>query len=336
MNERKRPWLKITREKKNIAVILGLAAVFLISLGAYAAYTNQAFLRGVLRNNYSETVRFSSNYLQLCEKGTAEKNYVSRVVLFPDDSQDNIAREIDIYLYNYANGNSKKVNEKDITYDMVLKLTGGNAQKVEFFDENNNITELNATDGVYQTRKTLIGRTPKVHHYRVTILNSDLNHIHISAKAEPVGQSAVATKMLAAMIYPRSEGAVGTFSYRGAFTDEDSSNTPDEFDALNYEVSISNGRAEVTLTWNSSVVEMDPFFCSKLDSRDDSYKLPASNAKYELTSQGTQRTLKFMMDQSKGAGDYLIPFYWVNRKADVTSSWDSLEKIIQFEAEKVD
>lgn len=336
MNERKKPWLKITREKKHIAVILGLAAVILISLGAYAAYTNQAFLRGVLRNNYSETIRFSSNYLQLCEKGTAEKNYASRVVLFPDDGKDNIAREIDIYLYNYANGNSKKVNEKDITYDMVLKLTGGNAQKVEFFDENNNVKELNATDGVYQTQETLIGRTPKVHHYRVTILNSDLNHIHISAKAEPIGQSAVGTKMLAAMIYPRSEGAVGTFSYRGTFADEDSSNTPDEFDALNYEISISTGRAEVTLKWNSSAVEIDPFFYSKLDNRDDSYNLPASNAKYELTGQGTQMTLKFMMDQSKGAGDYLIPFYWVNRKADDTSSWDNLEKMIQFEAEKVD
>lgn len=334
MNERKRPWLKITREKKNIAAILGLAAVFLISLGAYAAYTNQAFLRGVLRNNYNETARFSSNYLQLCEKGTVEKNYVSRVVLFPDDSKDNIAREIDIYLYNYANGNSKKVNEKDITYDMVLKLTGGNAQKVEFFDENNKVTELNATDGVYQTQETLIGRTPKVHRYRVTILNSDLNHIHISAKAEPIGQSAVGTKMLAAMIYPRSEGTTGTFAYSGIFADKEESNTPGAFDALNYEVSISTGQAKVTLIWNKDVVEIDPFFKTKLDNA--GYQLPGSTATYEETINGNQVTLKFMMDQSKGAGDYLIPFYWVNRKADVTSSWDSLETIIQFEAEKVD
>lgn len=336
MNERKKHWLKITREKKNIAVILGLAAVFLISLGAYAAYTNQAFLRGVLRNNYSETVRFSSNYLQLCEKGTAEKNYVSRVVLFPDDSQDNIAREIDIYLYNYANGNSKKVNEKDITYDMVLKLTGGNAQKVEFFDENNNITELNATDGVYQTRKTLIGRTPKVHHYRVTILNSDLNHIHISAKAEPIGQSSTGTKMLAAMIYPRSEGAAGTFSYSGTFADKDSGNTPEMFDALNYEISISTGRAEVILTWNKEVVEMDPFFYTKLKNRDASYNLPDSAEKYEQTSDGQQVKLRFIMDQSDGTGDYRIPFYWVNRKTEYTSSWDNLKDIIEIEAQKID
>lgn len=336
MNRMKKPWMKITREKKNIAVILGLAAVFLVTAGIYAAYTNQAFLRGVLRNNYSETIRFSSNYLQICEKGTEEKNYASRVVLFPDDSQENTSREIDIYLYNYANGNSKRVNEKDITYNMVLKLTGGNAQKVEFWDENNKKTEISGADEVYQTTETLIGRTPKVHHYRVTILNSDLNQINISAKAEPIGQSSTGTKMLAAMIYPRSEGATGTFSYSGIFADKDSGNTPEAFDALNYEISISTGHAEAILTWNEEVVEIDPFFYTKLENRDASYNLPGSTEKYEKTSEGQQVTLRFIMDQSDGTGDYRIPFYWVNRKTKYTSSWDNLKDIIQFEAHKAD
>ena len=87
MNERKKHWLKITREKKNIAVILGLAAVFLISLGAYAAYTNQAFLRGVLRNNYSETVRFSSNYLQLCGPAARAPRSQSPESLIPSSAR---------------------------------------------------------------------------------------------------------------------------------------------------------------------------------------------------------------------------------------------------------
>ena len=214
MNERKRPWLKITREKKNIAAILGLAAVFLISLGAYAAYINQAFLRGVLRNNYSETVRFSSNYLQLCEKGTAESGYANKVIL----ASENIdTMTIDLYIYNYAKGNERLVNEKDITYDLKIKVSDGTQTfyKVTCADTGKELTK--SDDLSYTTSvggMTLIGRTPKSNHYTIEVPKEDLNRVKVVVTATPHDWSVTSDKMLAAVIYPCKEGETSQFSDR--------------------------------------------------------------------------------------------------------------------------
>lgn len=323
MNERKKPWLKTAREKKNIAVILGLAAVFLISLGAYAAYINQAFLRGVLRNNYSETVRFSSNYLQLCEKGTAESGYANKVIL----ASENIdTMTIDLYIYNYAKGNERLVNEKDITYDLKIKVSDGTQTfyKVTCADTGK---ELMKSDDLSYTTSvggmTLIGRTPKSNHYTIEVPKEDLNRVKVVVTATPHDWAVTSDKMLAAVIYPCKEGETSQFSVDGLFVGHAETDSPKNYDAYNYEVSISSGKADVTLSWKADTIEIDPFFLKKI-----------GKTNTDIVKQDGTASIKFPMDDTNGTGTYLIPFYIISGEQ-IPDSWEKMEEKVTVNATQI-
>lgn len=323
MNERKKPWLKITREKKNIAVILGLAAVFLISLGAYAAYTNQAFLRGVLRNNYSEMVRFSSNYLQICGKGTAESGYANKVIL----ASENIdTMTIDLYIYNYAKGNERLVNEKDITYDLKIKVSDGTqtSYKVTCADTGKELTK--SDDLSYTTSvggMTLIGRTPKSNHYTIEVPKEDLNRVKVVVTATPHDWSVTSDKMLAAVIYPCKEGETSQFSVDGSFVGHTETDSPKNYDAYNYEVSISGGKVDVTLSWKADTIEIDPFFLKKIGKTND-----------DIVKQDGTASIKFQMDDTNGTGTYLIPFYIISEEQ-IPDKWEKMEEKVTVTATQI-
>ena len=111
----KKPKLKII-----LIVLLALAGLSAVVGGSFAAYTSQAYQRGVARNRDNETVRFTSNYLQACANTTDSKDYAGRTVLFSDSTSGEIS--VDIFVYNYANGNENLVSQKDITYLSLIHI----------------------------------------------------------------------------------------------------------------------------------------------------------------------------------------------------------------------
>lgn len=309
--------------KKGLLVLTGLMVILLAVGVTFAAYTSQDAQRAVVRNQSSERVRFASNYLQTCLNGTGADHYAGKTVLFSADEKagDQLVT-VKIEVYNYMSGNTGLVSERDISYNMTIKLSGGGGQKYSVSKDGTDLGEGTQSGSgenaavTWTASATLTGRIPKSNTYIVTFPGSDIDKVKITATAIPENFSVTNNQMLAAVIAPCTEAKTNIFTYRGNFTDSTTGN-PKEYAGFNYEVSISSGKADVELGWNPAIVEIDPFFVTKL----------GSDIKYEKE----KGTLNFVMDQTAGTGDYLIPFYIVE-KSKIPDNWDAMKKIIWVEA----
>ena len=307
--------------------------------GSFAAYTSQAYKRGVVRNRDNETVRFTSNYLQACAANTSETDYAGRTILFDKNQTGSLTR--DIYIYNYANDNENLVSQKDIQYNLTIKFSGGNGKKDDYLVNGASVekqadsesTDNAADNNVYKYTESnimLIGRSAKWNKYTITFPASDLDKLKIIITACPVNESLSATnnQMLAAVIAPCTASAVSQFTIQQKYVYKVGAK-PMDYDAFNYEVSISSGSANAVLTWKPAVVEIDRFFLVNLGKTDG-----------EISEILTKGRLEFTMDQAAGTGDYLIPFYIKDKSIfENMESWDNMkvndEKIISFDAKQI-
>ena len=304
--------------KKRTAVVgISLVGVLLLVIATYAAYTRQAYQRGTARNRDTEIVSFTSNYLQLYTTGTSGNAYVAKNIVYGTDEKKKKSVSFDIHVYNYANGNTSLVSQKDITYTMKIEFKNGagNGYKVE--SDTTSITPVN--NNVYEIRKTLIGRTANEDVFTVTFPGSEIDTLQITATAIPEKAALTNNQFLAATLVPCTTASKVTFRAEGIFLDK-AEGTPDQYDGFNYGISISSGAADAVLTWNPDVVEIDKFFVEKLETQ----KLVTSKdlAKGEL---------EFTMNQSNGTGDFLVSFY-IKDKSQIPENWSDMEQMIQFTA----
>lgn len=301
--------------KKRTAVVgISLVGVLLLVIATYAAYTRQAYQRGTARSRDTEIVSFTSNYLQLYTKGTSGNAYVAKNIVYGTDEKKKKSVSFDIHVYNYANGNTSLVSQKDITYTMKIEFKNGagNGYKVE-----SDTTPITPDNNVYEIKKTLIGRTANENVFTVTFPGNEIDTLQITATAIPDKVALTNNQFLAATLVPCTTASKVTFRAEGIFLDK-AEGEPKQYDGFNYGISISSGAADAVLTWNPDVVEIDKFFVEKLQNLITRKDL----AKGEL---------RFTMDQSNGTGDFLISFY-IKDKSKIPETWPDMEKMIQFTA----
>lgn len=304
--------------KKRTAVMgICLVGVLLLVIATYAAYTRQAYQRGTARNRDTEIVSFTSNYLQLYTTGTSGNAYVAKNIVYGTDEKKKESVSFDIHVYNYANGNTSLVSQKDITYTMKIAFKNGAGKGYKVESDKTPITPDN--NNVYEIKKTLIGRTANEDVFTVTFPGNDIDTLQITATAIPDKVALTNNQFLAATLVPCTTASKVTFRAEGIFLDK-AEGEPKQYDGFNYGISISSGAADAVLTWNPDVVEIDKFFVEKLKQK----KL--------ITSENLEKgELKFTMDQSNGTGDFLISFY-IKDKSQIPENWSDMEKMIQFTA----
>lgn len=302
--------------KKRTAVMgICLVGVLLLVIATYAAYTRQAYQRGTARNRDTEIVSFTSNYLQLYTKGTSGNAYVAKNIVYGTDEKKKASVSFDIHVYNYANGNTSLVSQKDITYTMKIEFKNGagkgykvESDKASIPLNNNNVCEI---------KKTLIGRTANEDVFTVTFPGNEIDTLQITATAIPEKAALTNNQFLAATLVPCTTASKVTFRAEGIFLDK-AEGTPMQYDGFNYGISISSGAADAVLTWNPDVVEIDKFFVEKLKTKNLFTNEDLAKGKLEFT-----------MDQSNGTGNFLISFY-IKDKSKIPDNWSDMEKMIQF------
>ena len=303
--------------KKRTAVVgISLVGVLLLVIATYAAYTRQAYQRGTARNRDTEIVSFTSNYLQLYTKGLSGNAYVAKNIVYGTDEKKKESVSFNIHVYNYANGNTSLVSQKDITYTMRIEFKNGagNGYKVE-----SDTTSITPDNNVCEIQKTLIGRTANEDVFTVTFPGNEIDTLQITATAIPEKAALTNNQYLAATLVPCTTASKVTFRAEGIFLDK-AEGKPEQYDGFNYGISISSGAADAVLTWNAAVVEIDKFFVKKLETQNLITSKDLANGK-----------LEFEMDQSNGTGDFLISFY-IKDKSKIPENWSDMEKMIQFTA----
>ena len=303
--------------KRIILAVICLIGLLAVAGGSFAAYTSQAFQRGVARNRDNETVRFTSNYLQSCGNNTGKDSYATRNISFTEAQKNESELTFELDIRNYINENANLVNQRDITYDLTISFSNGGADSYTVVDEDAKKSYANAKEYVISA-KTLTGRGAKSHTYTIKFPGSDLDKLKITVTAVPQNLSVTNSQILAAVISPCVGTTADTFSYEGKFV-YDASATPTAYDGFNYEISISSGEAEAVLEWNPAVLEIDKFFLS--------------NNEFSVSSENGRNKINLIMNRAGGTGDYLIPFY-IKDRSYITQhdNWSSMNSLITFEA----
>ena len=209
--------------KKRTAVMgICLVGVLLLVIATYAAYTRQAYQRGTARNRDTEIVSFTSNYLQLYTKGTSGNAYVAKNIVYGTDEKKKESVSFKIHVYNYANGNTSLVSQKDITYTMRIEFKNGagNGYKVE-----SDTTSITPDNNVCEIKKTLIGRTANEDVFTVTFPGNEIDTLQITATAIPEKAALTNNQYLAATLVPCTTASKVTFRAEGIFLDKSEANT---------------------------------------------------------------------------------------------------------------
>lgn len=311
------------RNRKNNSVIVTIimVMVFLVcAVGSYAAYNSQAFQRGVLRNRDSEDMRFSSNILSpyIVSLGDT-KQYETVLYPYVSGIQESERLEIPIRIANHPMNNDNLVSESDITFDLKIQLKDYDPG-TQYYLNGTQITDGTITiSGI-----TLAGRKANQVQYVMKFTGKDLDKLTIVAEAIPSGSS----KILAAYICPCTNSMVNDFSYQGAFMKPNVQQLK-ELHGFNYEISISTGRAKVTLQWDKNVLAIDKHFLEKLNKRDQNLWIAGSS----YIEDSENNSIMFLMDQVLGEDDYVVLFYPVIDLTD--KEWNDIDNAVNFSAVEI-
>lgn len=328
------------KNNKNIglALVLVLIGLCVCLAGAtYAAYNSLAFQRGVVRNRDSEEIRFTSNLLKtyLRSDNSTAANYKTVLYPFSENTSEDDDLTIQLIIANHLINNEDLVSDKDIVFDLFITLS--NQQEDGVYTLNGNtITNGRATvPGV-----TLKGRKANSVQYNIGFKGIDLNKLTITIEAKPSSASSASLgrRILAANICPCTSSQVNPLSCTGALL-KNPKVPPSDYYGYNYEVSISSGKALVTLSWDSTYLKLDPYFLEKLKNRpgniDGSLKI---DDEYDYKRESG--SISFIMDQTQAEDDYVITFYpIVEKKAYfirdiINNDWDKLSKLFSVSADE--
>lgn len=236
---------------------IALSVVALVT-GVYltaTAFTANSFLKAVAASNEAENL-FASNILAgYTTEPTSEKLESSRKSLAFGDTVEWVSFTVEIY--NFQQSNRSVYNTKDVTYNLNIKADGVNSWKVG----NDSVSgkEYEASG------KTLSGTGPQSHSYTISFPKSDVGKANFVIKA--VAQQPTGTNLwgLARKVVTGKESTVKTNDVSGyvqtsSGTAAGDNASVEDLDAYNYVITVTGQDTDVTLTWNNSNAELEPYF----------------------------------------------------------------------------
>lgn len=314
----------LKHKKKNRRNIFLLVAVFLVAallagIVVYAAYVSQGHQKAVVATA-KKSVPFSSNYLKVMDYSeTPTRETVSPTLV----AGENDTSTFDVTVNNFSLTNASQSADGYITYTITFEFEGDTSGC--------KVNDQSPTNGFVSFTDTLkLGRNTDK--YKFTIPDTAIGKLKIKAKVVPdnASRDVVGNKMLAATLVPQRTAGKINFKCEGTFVDKDNKEKkqPLDYSAFRYRVEITTGIADVTLSWNSDYVELDPVFIESLGLKSDDIKQDQDSK--------NKKSISFVMDYSD-ISTYNMIFYrneGRNSEKEWQTSWDGLKNIVTVKAEE--
>lgn len=285
--------------KKIWVIVLVTTAILLAVGGTLAIYTSQVYQRAVVRNRYNDVIRFSSDKLYRVAGDSPTQKYYYPM----DQGQTTMTFSV----CNYDQEKNTLFSEKKIDYTITFTVRNGTDNFYYTVSCGDQSKTLQNNGNVSMTG-SLPGGQRSVDSYTVTFAEGDYNKVEIVVTVTPE-ESATTTqgRILNGILIPIEYATTQGVSVKWEFTDS-TRGTPDQFDAYNLLVSISGGAGNVLISWDHTMLDIDPFF---------------STGK-SITERGNQSTITVPMNSENATCTYLISFYNHNTKKPTWTVWSDL------------
>ena len=333
--------MKIKSVLKKHWLIIGLVTLLLSSVGliVWARYVdaNNFMKRTIVSLAETDEKRFTSNLLTRTESPSPKTYPVSNSALEGD------YYKMQVIIRNYTPTDTLHFYDSDIAYTFTAELVnvGGtaitNAAKATMVRYGNTGTEFTLSGGKYVVTATgtLSKEQSGTHDITYTFyFHKDLldatDNVFVKISAAPTNDSIRADVGSLQGIIGISRQATeivktwsGTFSDEGAALNNQNSHDVEAsaYDGFNYIIQ-GNGARKVSLTWDNTILELNPFSIDELKR----YSNTIDSAAWSETSSGNYTTIIFKVD-SEECPRYDVQFYM---KGTEISTWSEVTGAVTF------
>jgi hypothetical protein len=309
-NKKKSSFTSTQRRLLRIWIVVATIALFVV--GSYAAYTNMNSVKRVVATGRGSGILFSSNYMTATASGTKAEQYTNRVVNISGDSPT-----LTVSVCNYSQEDITKSNENDITYRFVVTLVPKNGYEFTETDRakykvNGTGFAANSNEFVLLNQK-LSGKEANKNTYKITLDSELTEYVNIRVEAIPNDTSYAYTgsNKLAGILSTSLGDNQQSTGWTGKFTDDQTKDAKD-YAGFNYEIS-GNGKGTITLKWNSSKIEISPWFLE--------------DTKTTATEQNNWKSIQFTVGTDE-TRNYTLQFYRVSTDQE---EWSTIKQWVTCE-----
>lgn len=257
-------------------ISLAVAALVAAAGVSFAIYTNQTYLRSVVRNRDSEGIRFSSDKLYQHNGPLTDPQKYH----YPMEENQT---EMTFQVCNFDQAKSSQINENTIDYTITFEVNPENG--VKFSRNDQEIT--------VESRSSLTGGKYSVDTYKVT-LPPNYDGIQITVKVTPDPPELTQNTYLSAILVPAAYGSVQGFDVKMEYPDQETNIS----NVAAYNVLVTaTGSGTARIQWDPAVLIIDPFFLDVVGKMNGT------------TVDKTNGYVETPMDSMGVTGSYLITFY---------------------------
>lgn len=291
--------------KRKWVIILAAMVMILLVRGTMAIYTSQVYQRAVVRNRYNDVIRFSSDKLYRVTDVSNPQKYYYPV----SENQTTMTFSV----CNYDQAKNTLFSEKEIGYTISFRVEDG-TPGFDYTVSSGSISKTLQNNGTLYMTDSLAGGKRSVNTYSVTFNDEGYNKVRITVKVTPTDSGITQNYILNGVLIPVEYATTQGVRVKCEFTDS-TRGTPDQFDAYNLLVSVSGGTGNVLITWDHTVLDIDPFF----------------KGDKQITTEGNNSTITVHMDSENATGTYLISFYNHSTAKPVWTKWEELPISVRLE-----
>ena len=290
----KKPW---SRKAKMLALAAVLASVAALIAGVnltMTAFSANSHMKAVAATNESPNL-LSSDVLAGYSEQPKVDDYPLKSTVVPIS---NGTASFSFSIFNYLQNDPTLYCQKNIEYTLNIQVTGGEANASHGIQVNGGGPQPFGTSCKIEGQ-VLNGRTKSENAYTITLPESEVNKAIFVITATVSDSGGTTVRYLVAKVAPSQEATVATSDVTVEPV-QDNGTDIKNYDAYRYQVKVSGATAAVKISWNSDLIEIDPYFAGR----------------YNATVRSN--TVSFTSDP----GITFITFYRVSDSA--PKSWDDL------------
>lgn len=286
------------------AVVLSVIALVVGVRLTVAAFSASGYLKAVVATNEAANLLTSDQLASFSTTNPVDERIPDKSMIV--DLGEGDTTSFTFSIYNYLQNDPTVWCSKDITYNITVTVDGSKDLSQCSLALNSDAPSSFAQGSVTLSNQMLQARRKSDNVYTITLPKTDVNSAVFKVRVTVTDSGGTTVRSMAANLMPSQRAEVQSNSWDIASADKTDSNKPANFDAYNYDITVNGTKTEVSFTWNSNLVQLDPFFT-------------VNHAGATLGKDGHSVTMT--MDPRT----LRVNFYRLDGKITDSTSWDDLD-----------
>lgn len=267
----RQPWSFKSKVLATCAVVLSVIALVAGMRLTVAAFSANDYLKAVAATNEAANLLSSD---QLTGFSSTLDNLDSKLIpkksLVVGSGTAESGTTFEFSIFNYLQNDPTIWCQKNIKYTITVEVEGSKLPEICRLgikdDMDKAVSFMQQANGSYSATldgQSLAGRRQSKNQYVIQLPQADINNTTFKVRVDVTDAGGTMIRSMAADIMPSLAAEVKATTWDITSVDMRGDNKPNDFDAYNYNIAVSGAEAEVTFTWNKSLVQLDPFFEEK-------------------------------------------------------------------------